>query len=229
MHPDGASELISYGVLNLTHHASHEFPQALVPGKRIAARVVLDQAAYRVPAGHRLRVAVSTAYWPMIWPSPEAASLEIAAATLSLPVRPLAERQRDRVRAAGRRHALGDRHDPAERIPNAMSTATRKTGVTTLRIFDDFGEVRDRDHGLVNGSMVRETWTIDPADPLSARGETHWSQTLSRNDWSVSTETSAEMVCDAQNFRLKAQIKAFEGGELVFERHFEEEVPRSHL
>ncbi|TIU08011.1 MAG: peptidase S15, partial [Mesorhizobium sp.] len=71
VHPDGASELISYGVLNLTHHNSHEFPQALVPGETVSARVVLDQCAYRVPSGHRLRIAVSNAYWPMIWPSPE--------------------------------------------------------------------------------------------------------------------------------------------------------------
>ena len=228
VHPDGASELISYGVFNLTHHVSHEFPQALMPGKQFTARVVLDQAAYRVPAGHALRVAVSTAYWPLIWPSPEAAGLEIAAATLSLPVRPLAERDEvEFEQPEGATPWAIDTVRPAHSERHVDRDA--ETGVTTLRIFDDFGEVCDRDHGLANGSMVRETWTIDPTDPLSARGETHWSQTLSRNDWSVSTETSAEMVCDAQNFRLKAQIKAFEDGDLVFERHFEEEVPRSHL
>ncbi|MBN9275538.1 MAG: CocE/NonD family hydrolase, partial [Mesorhizobium sp.] len=91
VHPDGASELISYGVLNLTHRNSHEFPEALVPGETVSARVVLDQCAYRVPAGHRLRIAVSNAYWPMIWPSPEAVRLDLSKATLKLPVRPLAK------------------------------------------------------------------------------------------------------------------------------------------
>jgi predicted acyl esterase len=91
VHPDGASELISYGVLNLTHRNSHEFPQAMVPGETVTARVVLDQCAYRVPAGHRLRIAVSNAYWPIIWPSPEAVRLELSAATLLVPLRPLAQ------------------------------------------------------------------------------------------------------------------------------------------
>ncbi|TIY03622.1 MAG: peptidase S15, partial [Mesorhizobium sp.] len=91
VHPDGASELISYGVLNLTHHNSHEFPQALVPGETVSARVVLDQCAYRVPSGHRLRIAVSNAYWPMIWPSPDPVRLNLSAATLKLPLRPLAQ------------------------------------------------------------------------------------------------------------------------------------------
>ena len=85
--------------------------------------------------------------------------------------------------------------------------------------------MRDLDHGLVNGSMVRETWTIDPADPLSARGETHWSQTLSRDEWSVSTETFAEMVRDAEKFHLKAQIKAYEGDETDLRTAFRRRSP----
>ncbi|TIT81322.1 MAG: peptidase S15, partial [Mesorhizobium sp.] len=44
-----------------------------------------------VPAGHKLRVAVSNAYWPMIWPSPEPVRLDLSKATLKLPLRPLAK------------------------------------------------------------------------------------------------------------------------------------------
>src|SRR3546814_1634057 len=57
--PDGASHRISVGVLNLTHCESHEEPAALQPGRRYRARIVLDDVGYRVPAGHRLRVALS--------------------------------------------------------------------------------------------------------------------------------------------------------------------------
>jgi hypothetical protein len=228
VHPDGASELISYGVLNLTHRDSHEFPRALVPGETVSARVVLDQCAYRVPAGHRLRVAISNAYWPMIWPSPEPVSLSLSAATLSLPLRPLA--QGDEVTFA----------EPEGAAPWATETVRptsserhvdrdEKTGMVTLSIADDFGEVRDLAHGLANGSIARETWTIHPDDPLSASGRTHWTQTLSRNGWSVRTETSAEMRCDAQNFIVSARIEAYEGETLVFERNFEESVPRDLL
>jgi len=226
VHPDGASELISYGVLNLTHRQSHEFPQALVPGETVSARVVLDQCAYRVPAGHRLRIAVSTAYWPAIWPSPEPVQLDLSAATLKLPLRPL---------ATGDEATFGE---PEGATPWATETVRatsserhvdrdEKTGIVTLSITDDFGEVRDLDHGLVNGSIVRETWTIHPDDPLAASGKTHWTQTLSRNGWSVRTETLAEMRSDAQNFIVGARIEAYEGNKLVFERNFEEIVPRS--
>ncbi|MER8708849.1 CocE/NonD family hydrolase [Mesorhizobium sp. M1088] len=228
VHPDGASELISYGVLNLTHRNSHEFPEALVPGETVSARVVLDQCAYRVPAGHRLRVAVSNAYWPMIWPSPEPVRLELSAATLMLPVRP---------------PATGDEVTfpaPEGAAPWATETLRpanserhvdrdEKTGMITLFIVDDFGEVRDLGHGLANGSIARETWAIHPDNPLSASGKTHWTQTLSRNGWSVRTETFAEMRSDAQSFVVSARIEAYEGEKLVFERNFEEKIPRALL
>jgi hypothetical protein len=101
-----------------------------------------------------------------------------------------------------------------------------KTGAVTLFIVDNFGEQRDLDHGLANGSINREAWTIHPDDPLSARGETHWTQTLSRNDWSVRTETFATMRSDAENFVLTARIEAWEGEKLVLERDFEDIIPR---
>jgi putative CocE/NonD family hydrolase len=228
VHPDGASELISYGVLNLTHRNSHEFPQALVPGETVSARVVLDQCAYRVPAGHRLRIAVSNAYWPMIWPSPGPVRLELSAATLKLPLRPLA--QGDEV-TFPMPEAAAPWATETIRAANSERHVDRdeKTGKITLSIVDDFGEVRDLEHGLANGSIARETWAIHPDSPLSASGKTHWTQTLSRNGWSVRTETSAEMRSDAENFMVSARIEAYEDENLVFERNFEEIIPRALL
>ncbi|HEX6844555.1 MAG TPA: CocE/NonD family hydrolase, partial [Actinomycetota bacterium] len=90
--PDGTSTLISRGALNLTHRASHEHPTALTPGERIEADIELDVLGQAVPAGHRLRLALSTTYWPWLWPSPEIATITIEAGEgswLELPTRPL--------------------------------------------------------------------------------------------------------------------------------------------
>lgn len=226
VHPDGASELISYGVLNLTHRNSHEFPEALVPGESVSARVVLDQCAYRVPSGHRLRIAVSSAYWPMIWPSPEPVQLDLSAATLKLPLRPAATGHEATF-------PLPEAASPwATKVVRAANSErhvdrNEKTGLVTLSVTDDFGEARDLEHDLVHGSIVREIWAIHPDDPQSATGRTHWTQTLSRNGWSVRTETFANMRSDAQNFILSARIEAYEGEKLVFERDFKQAIPRA--
>ena len=74
VHPSGESLRVSYGVLNLTHRESHEQPALLAPGERYRVRIQLNDAGAVFPAGHKVRLAISTAYWPMIWPSPETAT-----------------------------------------------------------------------------------------------------------------------------------------------------------
>ena len=54
---DGASNLITRGLLNLTHRDGHEIPTLLEPGRPYDVEVGLSSIAYAIPAGHRLRVA----------------------------------------------------------------------------------------------------------------------------------------------------------------------------
>ena len=224
--PDGASTRIACGVLNLCRRNSHEFPEDVTPGETMEIAFNLDDIAYRVAAGNRLRIAVSSTYWPLVWPSPEEVTLTIHEGSIDLPVR-----------ASGD----GDEwsfEEPEGAAPWQIETlredshirkVERVDGKVTLRIVDDFGETRDLDHGLAVGEIAREAWTIDSADPLSAHGETHWTQTLKRDSWSVRTEAFTTMRSDRENFHLTGRIEAYEGEELVFERDFSEAVPRDHI
>jgi predicted acyl esterase len=87
--PDGSSLRVSYGLLNLTHRDSHEEPTPIVPGQRYTVRIKLNDAAHAFRRGHRIRLAVSSSYWPIAWPSPEHADLKLftGASRLVLPVR----------------------------------------------------------------------------------------------------------------------------------------------
>jgi hypothetical protein len=101
------------------------------------------------------------------------------------------------------------------------------TGMVTLDIEDDFGEARDRSHGLAAGSHLVERWSILPDDPLSARAEVRWTQTHARADWSTRTEVETGMTSGPDSFRITAEVRAFEGGREVFVRAYDETVPRS--
>ena len=74
VHPSGESLRVSYGVLNLTHRDGPRKPALLAAGERYRVRIKLNDAGSVFPAGHKVRLAISTAYWPMIWPSPETAT-----------------------------------------------------------------------------------------------------------------------------------------------------------
>ena len=114
--PDGAATRISYGVLNLTHRDSHAEPSPLVPGQRYRITLKLNDVGQAVPAGHRLRLALTNAYWPTVWPSPqETVTIYPGESRLDLPVRPPREEDATpSVRATrGKPSARDSRHAPA--------------------------------------------------------------------------------------------------------------------
>ena len=87
--PDGAATRVSYGLLNLTHRDSHENPTPLEPGRTYDARLQLNDCGHNFAAGNRIRIALSTVYWPTAWPGPNKATLTVITgkSTLGLPVR----------------------------------------------------------------------------------------------------------------------------------------------
>src|SRR5699024_3041699 len=90
--PDDSATRVSYGLLNLNHYAGSDQPRALEPGHKQTVTVKLNGLAQSFPAGHRLRISVSTSYWPVVWPSPEIFRLTIDPneSALILPIRPIA-------------------------------------------------------------------------------------------------------------------------------------------
>ncbi|WP_137701415.1 CocE/NonD family hydrolase [Marimonas lutisalis] len=229
VHPDGMSTRITYGVLNLTHRGGHETPEPMVPGEMVDVAVVLDHIAYRVPEGHRIAVAVSTAYWPLIWPSPEAVCLQIEGGALDLPVR---------ARAGAAEWVFPEVETdvtpwqteelrPVENVRRVEEDLSN--GLMTLVIEDDFGKRRDLRHGLISGGKSRERWVIHPDDPGQARGITHWTEETERGDIRLRTETHAEMWADAGTFFLKARLEAYENDVLVFEKDITDSIPRDGM
>jgi len=228
--PDGASERVTYGILNLAHRDGNESPKPLTPGKVVEVTLRLDHCAHRFKPGHRIRMALSTAYWPMIWPGPEAATLTVmrGPSSLSLPVR----------NEAGQ---PGPSFDPPDSAPPLRQreiappahvrkvTHDQQSGRTTMEIVDDFGEQVDLSHGLMTGSVAREWYSIHPDDPLSAEMRTHWTEKLSRGVWAVHTETFAGLTSDANHFHLTARIEAWEGDELIFEKNFDRKIKRDNM
>ncbi|RMD47132.1 MAG: CocE/NonD family hydrolase, partial [Alphaproteobacteria bacterium] len=84
--PDGAGTRLTHGLLNLCHAADPARPRALVPGRPLDLRLVLDPLAHRLAAGNRLRLAISTGCWPLAWPAPEPVRIVLLSGRLALPV-----------------------------------------------------------------------------------------------------------------------------------------------
>lgn len=228
VYPDGASTRITYGVLNLCHRDGSEAPAPLTPGTPVEIELALDHIAYRVPSGHRLRISVSTAYWPLIWPSPETASLTLTRGALDLPLRKAANGDEWQFPPPDAEAAW-----QTDELRHAAHVRRQETDLTTgevhLVIEDDFGKVRDAGHGLIAGSVAHERWSIHPDDPLSARGVCHWTGELERDDIRLRTETTCEMWSDNTRFHLTARLEAYENDILILDRDVSDTIPRGML
>ena len=98
-----------------------------------------------------------------------------------------------------------------------------------MRITNDGGHVTDLNHGLSTSSITHEEWRINADNPLSAKADIHWFTTMGRDDWQTSTEAKSSMTANAQAFHIKAELRTWEGDDLVFERTFQRSIPRNGM
>jgi predicted acyl esterase len=228
--PDGTSLLVTRGVLNLTHRDGHEHPEPLEPGSPTRVTLELDGIAQAVPAGHRLRLALSPAYWPWLWPAPEPVTLTIDAgrSTLVLPVRePRAED--DELRPFGPPEGGAALEVETLEPDDGRRALVRDfTGGRTELTFDwaTGGRYRIVRGGLIAGCWATTTYSIVPGDPLSAEVRCETATELGRDGWLTRAEIRAVMDCDAERFRVRTELEAFEDGERVRRREWSFETPR---
>ncbi|EGR34527.1 peptidase S15, putative, partial [Ichthyophthirius multifiliis] len=65
------STRISYGLLNLTHYKSNQQPEYLEIDQTYEIQIKLNNIAHKFQKGNFIRVALSTTYWPLVWPLAE--------------------------------------------------------------------------------------------------------------------------------------------------------------
>jgi putative CocE/NonD family hydrolase len=231
--PDGRATRVTYGLLNLTHRNGHADPTLLKPGEHYRVGVQLNGVAHAFPPGHRLRVALSTSYWPLAWPPPKTVRLTVHPRTSSLvlPVRPT--REPDELPTPA--------FPEAEGAPPLRSTQVRPGEhrwtvsrdlveyEAALEVVKDLGVVHleDIDLEITRRAYERYSWTGD--DFGSVRGDIEWVMGFRRGDWSVRTVTRTVLTSDASRFFLHARLDAYEGNLRVAARNWQRVIPRDHV
>jgi len=231
--PDGRSKLVTRQTLNLTHRESHERPVPLTPSQGYTVVVELDAIAHVFAAGHRLRVGVSTDYWPWVWPSPESVTLTLlagGASRLVLPVRP--HRQDDERLAP---------FEPPENAPPLEVETLEPPGSRGRRVawdldtntmeyelrYVDGGRYLDKRDGIESEDHVIYTYRLTESDPLSAATRCVATSELKRGEeLDVRVETESELRADATTFTIVDRQVVYDHGEEFFRDETTHSVPR---
>jgi uncharacterized protein len=230
MAPDGQVARVTYGVLNLTHRVGHERPEYLEPGKQYKVRLHLNDAGHRFGVGHRIRVAISTAYWPIIWPAPERGCVSIVpgSSSIALPVRkairpevPVAFGPPDSAAPTTKRREL------------TSGTSTRSitydvgTGIQSIEVVFDVGRSIFEDIAVESGYRKVFSYRIHPDNPNSARAIAEF-QLVNRRagGWDTTIHSRTAVGCTATEYLVEVDLAAFSEGQRIFSRTWTQSIPR---
>lgn len=227
--PDGSATKISYGTLNLTHRDSHEQPKPLIPGEKYQVNLQLNEIAHQFLPGHRIRLSLSSSYWPIVWPSPERVTLEIESkdSSLALPVRPFNPKDDELPDFGPVENGTPLR---CKRLSNPHHKWTVSTDLATGELchdhLDDNGICQISDYDWAYGNRVQRRFSIHPADPLSASCESQTRQEFSRDQWRVQIDSKVTMRVTRDTFNIQAELDAYEGEEQVYFQTWSHQIPR---
>ena len=226
---DGESYLVTRGNLNLTHRQGHDEEVAPVPvGEFIDYEIPLKHIAQTVPTGRRLRLSLSTSYWPWIWPSPEKARITVDLARTSVNV-PLL----DPTLAA----PLNRAWEPPAIAPPPLVTfeggepfwAWQEDQNPTLVLRSSTAPTTKHfPSGLTTVHENETRYLLDPDDPLTATVEASRHATFARDDWHVETTQRSRMTCDATSFNVSTHLTARLNGAEIFAEKLSHRIRRDH-
>ncbi len=234
--PDGSVLRVSYALLNLAHSDDHETVTPLQPGVWQRVRIKLNDLAHAFPEGHRVRLALSTSYWPIAWPSPEPVTLSVrtGASRLTLPVRKPQARDGTLPDFEEPREAPGTTHKKLRALPLRRSVeidlATNEMVYTLKSDGGEFDGASLAHLGAIDldiGYTMMKRYRVIESDPLSAQTELHQRALLRRGDWEVRMTCVTRLTATATAFQVSGDVEAFEGDQEIAHRQWTLAIPRN--
>ncbi|KAH7035736.1 Alpha/Beta hydrolase protein [Microdochium trichocladiopsis] len=228
----GGVTRVSYGVLNLTHrNGSDNGPELLEPYKFYDVSFKLNHFGQRIGKGSQLRLALSSTYFPMVWPSPETTTLTIDCmhSSIGLPLR--------------RDNPLDSKLEKFRPAINGtlpktdIRKATHKNFVrhdwdsnrTELCVYWDDGKWEVDATGWKFGNIADLVVSVSPNDPLSATVEQKFDREFGRGDLDLRTNGWTKMKMTKTDMLITAYVEAWDAGKLFFQKNYSVSVPRSGL
>ena len=227
--PNDRATRVTFGVLNLCHRSSHEAPEELERDKVYSVRVKMNDVAQRFPAGNRIRLAISTSYWPLAWPAPEPVKLTIHPNNCRLHLPRRTPRESDKtLRSLGEgRSAPAPKSTllaPAERDWTVVHNLA--SNEVSLNVVNNDARLRLDDIDLTICRKVKERFSYRNNRYDTLRAEVTQTRLFQRRDWDIATIGRTVLTSTRTHFIVRATLDAYEGDVRVFSKSWNESIPR---
>ncbi len=232
--PDGTTTLVTGAGLAGAQRDSDREPTLLEPGREYPLCLDLHLISWVFPPGHHLRIAVSNAMWPMVWPTPYPMSTTLRfggalGSRVDLPVVPaqsvLPPPQFAAVAGAPSDDAEEAGLHVSSNVPGLQWTASHDPAAQTATVEWRGGSASTFDWGQET-VHERMTYTADDAHPehSGVHGEAETVVTLPNRTlrWRGILDTTS----DQSSFFVSYRRELYENGQLLRQREWHSTVPR---
>ena len=214
--PDGSSRLVSDGGLNATHRNSDSRPEPLQPGKVYELKIDLKSMAYIFAAGHRVRVAISSADFLNAWPVSKGAVNDVSRGAtfpsrLILPVVP------PQVPSLSKPHLMSSPNP----LPDPVAKLQCNITYDPINLTTTFNVL----HGpILSGAEVtnRATYTVSDINPAEAVIDNLVDYFVSRTWVRAHMRTASDVAL----FHHKVEVEVRVDGKPHFKKSWSMSVPR---
>lgn len=227
--PDGQATLVTGAGLSGAQRESAFKPAPLEPGRLYPLSVEMHFTSWVFPRGHRIRVAVSNALWPMIWPTPYpmTTSLDLGGTSGSRIVLPV-------IPPEARPQPSFTEPQTAQQPEGITSTGDSWPGAWAICR----DEVRRASHGDWSGhsettypwgsvvSKEQMAYDVEDAHPESASVAGEGTTTITLPGRVLAWKAQLEIQSDERRFSYRLRRELSKDGVVIRERVWQESIPR---
>ncbi len=229
--PDESVTLVTGAGQNGAHRTSALRPESLPPDRVLPLEVPLHFTSWVFPRGHRIRLAISNALWPMAWPTPHrmTARLHVGGddpSRVALPVVPREARPSPDFRPP----------EPSDKAPGVRSFGGVWPGSWTVHRDADRRDSILEWHGT--GGMEfpwgredydeRLRYTVDDSRPDRAAIEGFAETVIRRGRSRLTWRVHLDLRSDAAVFHYRLTRELLRGSRVVRRRAWREDVSRDY-
>jgi hypothetical protein len=229
--PDGTVTLVSGAGLNGAQRESASDPKDLAPNQTYPLDIEMHLASWTFAKGHKIRLAVSNALWPMVWPTPYAmtTSLQLGGENGSRLVLPL-------VAPSLYAEPQFSPPLPSEQSPDIQSLGfpwpgewkTERDEVNAKTKVMWSGKSEEKYPWGNETDLERITYLADDNHPEMSSAEGECEITIALKSQTLLWKGHLTLSSDGHNFYYKYTRQLLKDGQSLKQKTWEETIPRDH-
>jgi len=232
---DGSSHLVTFGIINFAQRKGRERNLKVTKNIFYDILINLNDTGYEFSKGNKIRVSLSTSYWPMAWPLPKSFKLKLNLneCILKLPKNLLKKDRKNLVKfkkpvSAEFRKTIQIKK-PLKRFRKIIEDKEKDESV--FEIFHDAswigpGLLKILDNGMTLQSFVNQKFTIKINNPLSAVANYKHEHIMIKNKFNVRMVILTNISCDKKYFYYDYLLQAFNNNKKYYTKKINKKILR---